>query len=280
MFFSTNKTKNTVISTLEIHSLPHLSLSSKTVKRRSERQPDFLAVQIHSFSNEVFMKDLLFEDRSEAGRELASALISVVAPKESPIVLGIPRGGVLVATEIAQAFNAPLDIIVARKIRAPDRPEVGIGAVVNGAHISLVNESLARTTGATPGYINREISFQSLEIEKTLRFYRGDRPPVEIFGKTVIVVDDGIATGYTLRAALEGLRLRNPARLIAAVPVASRDSFKIVKVLADEAVCLNIPEAFLAVGCWYENFEKFLEDRVLAILHRNWFHASLQSLDS
>src|SRR4030042_5191569 len=158
------------------------------------------------------MEAIVFKNRREAGRQLAKALARRGYKGQDTLVLGIPRGGLVVADEVAKALSATLDVIISRKLRAPYQPELGIGAVVNGDHLT-VNEELSRAVGATQDYLNREVAYQKQEIERRLRFYRGERQAPEISGKTAIVVDDGIATGYTFRAALESLRQRNPVRL-------------------------------------------------------------------
>jgi len=168
------------------------------------------------------MKAMIFEDRREAGRQLANALTKRSYMGQDTLVLGIPRGGLVVADEVAKALSATLDVIIARKLRAPYQPELGIGAVVNGDHVSI-NEDLSRAVGATQEYLNREVVYQKEEIERQLRLYRGERSAREVSGKTVIVVDDGIATGYTFRAALESLRQGHPDQL-AHFPQFSLDS--------------------------------------------------------
>jgi putative phosphoribosyl transferase len=217
------------------------------------------------------MKDRIFKDRGDAGRQLAAALLQQGFDKTSPLILGIPRGGVVVAGEVARELQAPLDVIIARKVRAPHQPELGIGAIVDGEHISILNEELVRAVGATPDYLKREIAFQEQEIDRRLKFYRGDRPAYDLSMKTIIVVDDGIATGYTFRAALEGLRRRNPAKLVAAAPVAASDSSQMLTSYADEVICLSTPTSFMAVGAWYQDFEQVSDEEVAAILHRHWF---------
>ena len=215
------------------------------------------------------MKQLVFKDRRDAGRQLAIAL-SKRRFQHPILVLGIPRGGVAVAYEVAEALSAPLDVIITRKIRAPYQPELGVGAVVDGDHITVLNEELVRMVGARPEYLEREIAYQTEEIDRRLRIYRGDRPLPEISGKTVIVIDDGIATGYTFRTALEGLRRKHPSKLIGAAPVAARDSYEMLKPFADELVCLSTPVSFMAVGNWYTDFEQVSDEEVAAILRRNW----------
>jgi predicted phosphoribosyltransferase len=215
------------------------------------------------------METVIFKDRREAGRQLSEALARGAYRGQDILVLGIPRGGLAVADEVAKALSATLDVIIARKLRAPYQPELGMGAVVNGDHVT-VNENLVRAVGATRDYLNREIAYQKEEIERRLRFYRGEHPAPEISGKTVIVVDDGIATGYTFRAALESLRRRHPDRLAAAAPVAALDSAEMLKAFADEVVCVNTPVSFFAVGAWYQNFDQVSDEEAAAILHRNW----------
>ena len=221
------------------------------------------------------MKPIVFKDRTEAGRQLAITLSKYPYPHPT-LVLGIPRGGVVVAYEVAEALSAPLDVIISRKIPAPYQPELGIGDVVDGDHITVLNEELVRMVGAMPEYLEREIAHQTEEIDRRLRIYRGDRPLPEISGKTVIVIDDGIATGYTFRTALEGLRRKHPSTLIGAAPVAARDSYEMLKPFADELVCLSIPVSFMAVGNWYRDFEQVSDEEVVAILHRNWGRLNLR----
>jgi len=218
----------------------------------------------------------LFYDRRDAGRQLAQALAARGYRGDGLLVLGIPRGGVVVASEVARALDAPLDVVMARKLRAPYQPELAIGAVVSGEcagappHLTLIDETLARATGATREYLEEEVRHQRAEIERRLRAYRGDRPLHDVRGRTVIVVDDGIATGYTFRAALEGLRRQHPARLVAAVPVAPAESLTSLRQFADDVVCLATPEPFLAVGVWYEDFSQTTDEEVIALLQENW----------
>ncbi|MGZ3537198.1 MAG: phosphoribosyltransferase [Thermodesulfobacteriota bacterium] len=215
------------------------------------------------------METAIFKNRREAGRQLTTALFKRGYKGKNTLVIGIPRGGLVVADEVAKALSATLDVVIARKLRAPYQPELGIGAVVDGDHIVL-NEEVVRSVGASQNYLNREIAYQKEEVERRLRFYRDGRPNPEVAGKTVIVVDDGIATGYTFRASLESLRQRLPDRLVAAAPVASRDSSEMLKAFADEVVCLHTPVSFFAVGAWYENFGQISDEEAAAILRRNW----------
>ncbi len=216
------------------------------------------------------MENMIFADRGEAGKKLADALINRGCDKVAVVVLGIPRGGVVVADEVAERLHSPLDVIIARKLRAPDQPELAIGAVISGDHLTVLNEGLVHMTGATKIYLDREIAYQRAEIERRMQFYRGERPVTQVAGKTVIVVDDGIATGYTFRAALEGLRRLNPKKLIAAAPVGARDSTEMLQAFADEVICLSTPANFYAVGAWYRDFSQTTDEEVVQILRRNW----------
>jgi putative phosphoribosyl transferase len=211
-----------------------------------------------------------FDDRRQAGKQLAQALAERGYHGDGVLVLGIPRGGVPVAEEVARALNAPLDVVIARKIRAPYQPELAIGAVVSGDDLRIVSDELVHATGATPEYLEQEIRHQQAEIQRRWRLYRGDRPAPVLEGQTVLVIDDGIATGYTFRAALTGLRRGNPARLVAAVPVAPPESLAALRSLADDVVCLATPEPFMAVGVWYVDFSQTTDEEVIAMLQRNW----------
>ena len=216
----------------------------------------------------IKMETVIFKNRREAGRQLAKALIKRGYKSENTLVLGIPRGGLVVADEVAKALFATLDVVVARKLRVPYQPELGIGAVVDGDH-TVFNEEVLRSVGASQDYLNREIAYQKEESERRLRFYRGEHPAPDVAGKTVIVVDDGIATGYTFRASLESLHQRRPDRLVAAAPVAARDSAEMLKAFADDVVCLHMPVSLSALGAWYANFDQTSDEEAVAILRRN-----------
>ncbi|KAA0244181.1 MAG: phosphoribosyltransferase [Candidatus Brocadia sp. AMX2] len=213
---------------------------------------------------------MIFENRRDAGRQLAEVFTKRDYSNQPLAVLGIPRGGVVVADEVAGALSSPLDVVIVRKLRAPYQPELGIGAVVDGDNINIINEELVRALGVSSDYLNSEIACQREEIERRLRIYRGDRLAPEVTGKTVIVIDDGIATGYTFRAALEGLRRRKPAWLVAAAPVAAQSSIDMLSAFADEMVFLSTPVSFFSVGTWYHDFDQVSDEEAVAILHRSW----------
>jgi len=216
----------------------------------------------------------LFADRRDAGRRLAAALASY--RENRPVVLALPRGGVPVGFEIAKALAAPLDVLLVRKIGAPGHEELGLGAIVDGHDPQIVlNEELVRAVAPPRGYIEAEMQRQLAEIERRRRQYVGDRPPVRAEGRLVFVVDDGIATGGTVKAALRGLARHNPARLVLAVPVAPADSLEELAAECDQIVCLATPEPFYAVGPHYRNFRQTEDDEVVQLLAeaRRWSNA-------
>lgn len=205
-----------------------------------------------------------FLNRREAGRRLAMSLGYLAA--EHPLVLALPRGGVPVAFEVAQALDAQLDLLFVRKIGAPGYAELGIGAVVDGADPQLVlNEAVVRDLAPSPNYIRAEMQRQLVEIERRREAYVGSTPPVAIAGRTVIMVDDGIATGGTVRAALRGVRKNRPARLILAVPVAAADSVAALADECDQIICLERPDPFYAVGAHYADFTQTEDDEVIRL---------------
>jgi len=203
-------------------------------------------------------------DRIDAGRRLAAALERYRGP--DTVVLGVPRGGVVVAAEVARLLDAQLDVVIARKIGAPHQPELAIGAVVSGEGGRLLDEETVRLLHVPAEYVERETARQLEEIQRRILDYRGDRPELSLEGRTVVLVDDGIATGYTIRAALIALRRRRPAHLVVAAPVAPAEVCARLAPLANEVVCLLTPEPFIAVGAWYRDFTQVEDDEVRALL--------------
>jgi predicted phosphoribosyltransferase len=208
-----------------------------------------------------------FEDRADAGRRLAAALLHL--KDEAPVVLALPRGGVPVAFEVASSLSAPLDVVFVRKIGAPRQKELGLGAVVDGARPHIVlNEDVVRVVQPGDDYIRAEAARQMAEIERRRKIYRQGRPPLDVRGRTVIVVDDGIATGGTMKAVLKALRELQPKKLVLAVPVAPADSVEELSSLADEVVVLGMPEPFYAIGAYYRDFSQTNDEEVIDLLAR------------
>ncbi|WP_457595841.1 phosphoribosyltransferase [Hydrogenimonas sp.] len=211
----------------------------------------------------------MFKDRIEAGKRLADTLASL-GPFENPIVLALPRGGVPVAQKIAQRLGAPLDVIIVRKLGAPFNDEFAIGALVEGNPERVVlNEEAIYRLGVDRAYLDRVVAKEREELHRRQRLYRGQENPLEnLAGKTVILVDDGVATGYTMKAALAAIREQHPARIVVAVPVAPRDILPELRRLADEVVVLELPEPFWAVGAHYERFDQTSDEEVIEALNR------------
>ena len=206
-----------------------------------------------------------FRDRRDAGVRLAAALARYKA--ESPVILALPRGGVPVAAEIATALAAPLDLILVRKIGAPFEKELAMGAVVDGGEPTIVrNEDVIAMAGISEAEFRSGCDAELAEIERRRRTYVGERLPVAIVGRTVIVVDDGLATGATMKAALRALRMRTPGRLVMAVPVAPDDTLADMASEADDIVCLENYETFGAIGAFYDDFRQIADDEVIALL--------------
>ncbi|MEL6878538.1 MAG: phosphoribosyltransferase family protein [Pseudomonadota bacterium] len=207
-----------------------------------------------------------FADRRDAGRKLAKALLALNL--HDPVILALPRGGVPLGLEVAQALDAPLDLIMVRKIGAPGHAEYGIGAVVDGANPQVViDRAMAETVGADESYLQRVLEQNVAEIDRR-RIAYGVEDPIPIKGRTAIVVDDGIATGNTAKAALKAIARSKPARIILAVPVAARDALEALKPLCDEVICLHSPRAFQAVGVHYDDFGQTSDEEVIALLRQ------------
>lgn len=210
---------------------------------------------------------MTYRDREEAGRFLAQALAAYRGP--DVVVLGLPRGGVVVAAPVAEALGAPLDVLVARKIGAPGNPEFAIGAVSSHGQVVL-NDGALRFVVLPPGYLEAETERQRRVARDREVQLRGDRPRVPLAGKTAILVDDGIATGMTVKAAVADLSEappdRRPARVIVAAPVVAPDTYRALEPLVDAVVALDVPEGFYAVGQYYQNFTQTTDEEVEALL--------------
>lgn len=207
----------------------------------------------------------LFRDRTHAGRALAEALHHLI--DEHPLVLALPRGGVPVAFEVACHLRALLDLILVRKIGAPGNQELALGAVIDGAEPKwVINQELFHQIAPPPNWFEEEMQRQLTELERRRQRYCGDRPPPLLGNRCVIVIDDGIATGATVRAALKGIKQTKPSRIVLAVPVGPRDVIKMLEAEVDELVCLAMPEPFIGVGCHYGDFEQTSDEQVIALL--------------
>jgi putative phosphoribosyl transferase len=216
-----------------------------------------------------------FSNRSEAGRTLAS-LLAAYNERDEAIVMGLPRGGVPVAFEVAKALHLPLDVMVVRKLRAPGQPELAIGAIASGG-TSILNEQVTQLVDDT-SQLRAELQHQSIELHLREALYRNGRLPLNIKRRTVILVDDGSATGASMRAAISAARRLGAARVVAAVPVASSEALRLMRAEADEVACVLEPEMLFSVGEWYRDFEQTDDTEVVALLaqsrarHRDLTH--------
>ena len=207
--------------------------------------------------------EMLFEDRADAGRRLATRLASYA--DERPVVFALPRGGVPVGFEVSRSLGAPLEVIVARKLGAPGQPEFGIGAVAPGG-VRILNERVLQALGIPEDYLDWVSNREFEEADRRLRLFRGDRPYPDLKDRTAILVDDGLATGVTARAALLALRRLDPRRLVLAVPVCAPQTAELVRHETDDLICLLMPDNLEAVGLWYRNFEQVPDEEVVRLL--------------
>jgi putative phosphoribosyl transferase len=205
----------------------------------------------------------VFKDRRDAGRQLGRSLSAYAIRR--PVVVALPRGGVPVAAEVAERLAAPLDVIVVRKIGLPWQPELAIGAIAEG-DVCVVNHALLEEAGVSGDELEAVIARERVELERRVRAYRGERPPVRLEGRLVILVDDGLATGYTTRAAIEQIRRRGASRIVIAVPVAPEESVATMGHVADEVVVLQTPRWFSSIGEHYMDFRQTSDDEVVALL--------------
>jgi putative phosphoribosyl transferase len=204
-----------------------------------------------------------FEDRRDAGRQLAAKLSRFRG--HGCVVFGLPRGGVPVGYEISRSLGAPLDVFVSRKLGAPGQPEFGIGAVAAGG-VRVLNTDVIRRLGITDEYVDRITAQEVAEVNRRLRYFRGGGAEPEVGGRTAILVDDGLATGVTARAALEALKLRGPGRLILAAPVCAAQTAELFASRVDELLCLVSPSDLGAIGLWYRNFDQTTDQEVVQLL--------------
>ncbi|MDE3169340.1 MAG: phosphoribosyltransferase [Acidobacteriota bacterium] len=210
--------------------------------------------------------DVIFSDRADAGRQLAAKLVGY-AGRPDVLVLGIPRGGVAVAYEVARALKVQLDVFLSRKLGVPGQEELAFGAVASGG-VRLLDRDLIRELDISELEIERATQSVKTELERRERAYRDKKPPLDLVGQTVIVVDDGIATGSSMLAAIKALRQMQPARLVLAVPVAPASTCKRLREHVDELVCVHTPERFYAIGQFYEDFSQVTDEQVIELLRR------------
>jgi len=209
---------------------------------------------------------MIFEDRVDAGRRLAKRLEGY-AHRADVVVLGVPRGGVVVASEVAMALGVPLDVFLSRKLGVPGQTELAFGAV-SASGGRYLDEYILRTTGITNAQVEWITAEVRKELDRRASVYRGGRPPLNVLGKTVLLVDDGVATGASVYAAILALRQMEPARLLLAVPVAPASAWEWLRTVVDEIVCLDLPEPFAAVGGFYRNFAQVEDVEVVRLLRR------------
>jgi putative phosphoribosyl transferase len=207
-----------------------------------------------------------FQDRTAAGRVLASALRQY-ADRPDVLVLGLPRGGVPVAYEVALALGCPMDVFVVRKLGVPGHRELAVGAIASGG-VRVLNRHVVEQLGIPPEAIEEVARQEQAELRRREHEYRGDRPAPEVQGRTVILVDDGLATGATMRVAVAALRLQRPAAIVVAVPAAAAETCEALRAEADHVVCALTPEPFYAVGMWYEDFSETPDAEVRELLAR------------
>jgi putative phosphoribosyl transferase len=203
---------------------------------------------------------MLFRDRADAGRKLLTRL-GAYKGRPDVLVLGLPRGGIPVAYEVAQGLGAPLDVFLVRKLGVPGQEELAMGAIASGG-VRIVNRDVVNALGIPPEALDRVAAEEGRELVRRERSYRGDRPEPELAGRTVILVDDGLATGSSMRAAVAALRQQNPARIVIAVPVAAPSTCEELRREVDDIVCAATPEPFMAVGRFYDDFSQTTDEEV------------------
>jgi putative phosphoribosyl transferase len=210
---------------------------------------------------------MIYRDRAEAGKKLAKHLTDY-ANREDVLVLALPRGGVPVAFEVANALHAPLDIFLVRKLGVPGQEELAMGAIATGG-VRVLNEDVVGYLDIPNDVIDAVAADEERELERRQRLYRGNRPPPDVRERTVILIDDGLATGSTMRAAAKALRKQQPARVVVAVPVSAAETCDEFRMEVDEIICAAIPEPFLGVGLWYEDFSQTTDQEVRDLLEKS-----------
>ena len=208
----------------------------------------------------------MFQDRAEAGRKLAERLAHY-SNRPDVLILALPRGGVPVAFEVAEALKVPLDVLVVRKLGTPGQEELAMGAIASGG-VRVLHDEVVRTWGISPREIEAITAKEQKELKRREQAYRGDRPFPDLHGRTLIVVDDGIATGTTMRAAITALAKQSPARLVVAVPVAPPSTYEELKREVRDVICLLMPEPFFGISLWYKRFPQTSDEEVRDLLER------------
>lgn len=208
-----------------------------------------------------------FNDRRDAGRKLSQKL-GHYAGRSDVLVLALPRGGVPVALEVSRILNTPMDVFIVRKLGLPGREELAIGAIASGG-IRVLNDDVIRLLNVPEEVIRFVAKRELQELQRREQIYRGNRPPTDVRGKTVILIDDGLATGASMRAAVKGLRAQHPARIVVAVPTAAAEVCEAFRDEVDEIVCAITPEPFQGVGRWYEDFSQITDDEVRSLLEES-----------
>ena len=211
------------------------------------------------------MRDRRFRDRRDAGRQLGEEVRRRYGTRSDALVLALPRGGVPVAFEVAQAIDAPLDVFIVRKLGFPGHEELAMGAIASGG-VRVLNDEVLRYSPVPQRAIDEATAREQQELERRERSYRGTRPPLDVTSRTVFVVDDGLATGSTMRAAVRALRRMNSSEVIVAVPVAAAETCEDLRREVDDLICLSTPSPFQAVGLWYEDFDQTSDAEVLELL--------------
>jgi len=212
-------------------------------------------------------KFMIFKDRPEAGRKLAAKLTDYKGKKDT-LILALPRGGVVTGFEIAKALNLPLDIVVPRKIGAPGNEEYAIGAITESGE-GIFDQQAIASLNVSQEYLKKIVAQEQTEAQRRLKSYRQERPDLDLKNKTVIIVDDGLATGLTMRAAIKSIKQKKAAKIIVAIPVAAQDSLAVIKKEADDVIYLDAPLYFGAVGAFYENFGQTTDEEVIELMKKS-----------